>query len=208
MRLCHTPEPSAPSVAGPAAPGPPPRRIAIAYPSLSVGRALMQVARDRVLEPADTVDVVHVYPETADLGNPMRDVVRGTLKLVRAMTHPRAGAGEPLSEAETINFGAAELEGFKVNLNVVLRGDLRAQLPAYVEREGVDLLIIGSHSANAYQTKLSGGTTSGFLMEHAGCPVMVVPHAALGSTDGDEHGAEQPISPTAASPRPEVQRYD
>lgn len=164
-----------------------------------MGRALIQVARDRVLELSDTVDMVHVYPESGDFNNPMREVVRGTMKLVRAMTHQRSGGDLFLSEADTINFGAAELEGYKVNLNVVLRGDPKAQLQAYVERERVDLLIIGSHSANAYQTKFQGGTTSGYLMEHVGCPVMVVPHAALTAEDGED--GSEPLSPSASSPK-------
>lgn len=46
--------------------------------------------------------------------------MKGTLKLMRAMTLQKAGSNE-VSELDSINFGASELEGFNVNLNVILK---------------------------------------------------------------------------------------
>lgn len=47
-------------------------------------------------------------------------VMKGTLKLMRAMTLQKTGLNE-VSELDSINFGASELEGFNVNLNVILK---------------------------------------------------------------------------------------
>lgn len=73
MRFGSGPETSAESVVSPGGTFPPPRRIAIAYPTLAIGRALLQMARERVLQPSDTIDIVHVFPRD-DADNPMKEV--------------------------------------------------------------------------------------------------------------------------------------
>lgn len=176
------------------------RRIAISYPNFLVGRALIEFVKSKLLHPADTVDLVHVFPaarEGSDV-NPMKEVMRGTLKLMRAMTLQRQEATD-ISEADTVNFGAAELEGYNVNLNVTLRGEAKAQLVKYVEDERVDLLVIGARSRNVVQTTLTGASISSHLIDHADCPVLVVPHAFLGIEEEDE-AQESALSIAPASP--------
>ncbi|KAL6778349.1 hypothetical protein ACKKBG_A17860 [Auxenochlorella protothecoides x Auxenochlorella symbiontica] len=195
MRFGSGPETSAESVVSPGGTFPPPRRIAIAYPTLAIGRALLQMARERVLQPSDTIDIVHVFPRD-DADNPMKEVMKGTLKLMRAMTLQKAGSNE-VSELDSINFGASELEGFNVNLNVILKGERKSQLSQYLETEKIELLIIGARSSNALQKTLSGGSTSSHLIDNGACPVMVIPYVAMGITEEDEgYGSPDASSPT------------
>lgn len=92
MRFGSAPETSAESVVSPGTAFPPPRRIAIAYPTLPIGRALLQTARERVLQPSDTVDIVHVFPRD-DADNPMKEVGPGRRRRMRSGLGPgTAGA--------------------------------------------------------------------------------------------------------------------
>ena len=44
------------------------RRIAISYTSFAVGRGLMALAKERVLTPADTIYIVHVFMQRNEVG--------------------------------------------------------------------------------------------------------------------------------------------
>ncbi|KDD75685.1 hypothetical protein H632_c551p2 [Helicosporidium sp. ATCC 50920] len=209
----------------PAPVGPPPRRIAIAYSSFAVGRALMAFARERLLTPRDAVYVVHSFPRESQPGALAGNVMAQTRKLVRAMTLSRTLSPDApadrgrhaVTEDNSMDFGAAELAGYDVQLGVVLRGDPRHALAAFCEAEAVDLLLVGARRGSRLRKSLSGGSVSAALADSGACPVLVVPHVCMGlaEDDGGEdspgalHGAlwggpasppSRPLSPIMGSP--------
>lgn len=183
------------------------RRVAVAYPSFAVGRGLMQFLREKVLTPRDTVYICHTFAKDTAMNAIVTGSAQLGRKFVRAMTLDLgSGGGRPsepeVTEDSAAEFGARELEGFKVHLNVVLRGDPKSALPAFCEQEAIDLLVIGSRSGglgNRIRKTLSGGSVSGHLIDNAPCPCLVVPHRYLGLTsalDEDMLGT----SPMTSSP--------
>lgn len=172
------------------------RRIAVAYNSFPVGRGLLQFARDKVLTHRDTVYVCHVFSNQ----NP---VVKETIKFMRAVTLQKADSlTEEVTRDNSIQFGAAELAGYKVELGVTLQGDPKSSITTFCESEGIELLIIGSRSGGKIRKRLSGGGVSSHLIDNAPCPCLVVPYKWMGVDDGgtgDEELGSSPSSPAAAS---------
>lgn len=161
------------------------RKVAVCYSTHETGLALIAEAKRVALCPADTVYVVHVFSE-----EPV--VVKQTRKIVRAMTlqKPRTPTAVPDAAPE---FGARELEGYKVQLNVVLKGEPREAIIGFCESEGIDLVVIGSRTHGVLRKKLSGGSTSGYLVDHAPCPCLVLPYRFMGLADAsDEEGGQSP----------------
>ncbi|KAL4419509.1 hypothetical protein ABPG77_002295 [Micractinium sp. CCAP 211/92] len=172
------------------------RRIAVAYNSFAVGRGLLQFARDKVLTRRDTVYICHVFSNQ----NP---VVKETIKFMRAVTLQKADSlTDEVTRDNSIQFGAAELAGYKVELGVTLQGDPKSAIAAFCEREEIELLIIGSRSGGKIRKRLSGGGVSSHLIDNAPCPCLVVPYKWMGVDDGatgDEELGSSPSSPAAAS---------
>lgn len=171
------------------------RRIAIAYNSFPVGRGLLQFARDKVLTHRDRVYICHVFSNH----NP---VVKETIKFMRAVTLQKADSLAEVTRDNCIQFGAAELAGYKVEMGVTLQGDPKSALAAFCESEEIELLIIGSRSGGKIRKRLSGGGVSSHLIDNASCPCLVVPYKVMGVDDGgtgDEELASSPSSPAAAS---------
>ena len=153
--------------------------------------------------------------------------VTGGKKFVRAMTlnlqQQQHGGGE-VTEDSALEFGAKELEGFKVHLNVVLKvrecqrvplwlsvqqqrrpdtqstpclgifhlslvsvascvqGDPKNTLPAFCEKEAIDLLVIGSRTGGLgtrIRKTLGGGSVSSHLIDSTPCPCLVRTWRAL-----------------------------
>ena len=57
---------------------------------------------------------------------------------------------------------------------------MRSAVCSYCEAEGIDLLIIGTRSTNYIKKTLSGGSVSGYLVDHAPCPCLVIPYKSMG----------------------------
>ncbi|KAL4451801.1 hypothetical protein ABPG75_007463 [Micractinium tetrahymenae] len=172
------------------------RRIAVAYNSFSVGRGLLQFARDKVLTRNDTVYICHVFSNQ----NP---VVKETIKFMRAVTLQKSDSlSDEVTRDNSYQFGAAELAGYNVQLGVTLQGDAKSAISSFCESEEIELLIIGSRSGGKIRKRLSGGGVSSHLIDNASCPCLVVPYKWMGVDDGgtiDEELASSPSSPAAAS---------
>lgn len=173
------------------------RRIAIAYNTFPAGRGLMQFAREKVLTHADTVYICHVFPPQHNA------VVKDAIKFMRVMTLQRADSfSEEVTRDNSIQFGAAELAGYNVHLNVTLQGDSKSALASFCESEEVELLIIGSRSTGMIRKKFGGGGVSSHLIDNAPCPCLVVPYKYMGVDDGptgDEELSGSPTSPPGAA---------
>lgn len=181
----------------------PSRKVAIAYPTFPIGLHLFELAKQLVLLPQDEIFVVHCFQ--SDKG-----VVKHTKNLLRAMSIglPSASgtdtvkASEDVTEDNFVDFGAKELSGYNVHLNVVLRGDVKSSLASFCEHEGIELLVISTRMASRIRKTLSGGSVSGYLIDHAPCPCLVLPLKAMGVSvaDGEdeERDAEAVISPNSS----------
>jgi nucleotide-binding universal stress UspA family protein len=157
------------------------RKIAIAYPNnFTIGRALINAARKLLLQPTDEIYLVHTFPKQG------HSVVSQTKKIVRTMTLQKQLERE-VTEDNSIEFGAAELEGFpNIHLNVTLRGDPKVALPAFCEQECIQLLVIGTHTEGLLRKTFSGGSVSGTLIEKAPCVCFSIPYKYMGLTNVDD----------------------
>lgn len=97
-----------------------------------------------------------------------------------------AGEGGPVmplpSRAQLVEeldrFVAANLAGFHGPLEkAVISGLPYEQLPRYAREHAIDLIVIGTHSRGLVN-RIFFGSTSKSVMEHAPCPVLMVPLAA------------------------------
>lgn len=120
LRLSDQPEVGSPgrsyslSLTPDSAPG---RKVAIAYNSFTVGSRLMELAKRLILLPQDEIFIVHCFPFS-------KKVVKQTKNILRtiAMGLPVPGlTDEDVSEDNSVEFGAKELAGYSIHLNVVLR---------------------------------------------------------------------------------------
>jgi nucleotide-binding universal stress UspA family protein len=71
---------------------------------------------------------------------------------------------------------------------VHVRGDPRECIIEQTERLTADYIVIGSHGHTAFYDLLVGSTTSGVL-KRASCPVVIVPHGAIESTESARYVA-------------------
>lgn len=55
--------------------------------------------------------------------------------------------------------------------------------------EGIELLVLSTRTGGRLRKTLSGGSVSGFVMDKAPCPCLIIPNKALGVVD------DEPLSP-------------
>lgn len=182
------------------------RKVAIAWSSFTVGSRLIELAKTLVLLPQDDIYVVHCFPTERKMTKHTKSLLRTiTLGLPVPGIAP-SSSSEPRQEVEVTEenseaFGSKELEGYNVNLNVALRGDPRSALASFCESEGIELLVISSRSASRLRKTVSGGSVSGYLIDKAPCPCMVLPLKTLGL----EQVEEGFLSPRHSYEEPEIQ---
>ena len=66
-----------------------------------------------------------------------------------------------------------------------LQGDAKAELCDYLGEQGIDLLIVGYSAANRFKKAFTGGSLSTHMMQHAHCPVVVLPLKSMSWEDQD-----------------------
>lgn len=73
-------------------------------------------------------------------------------------------------------------------LILLLQGDAKAELCDYLVEKGIDLLIVGYSAANRFKKAFAGGSLSTHMMQHAQCPVVVIPLKSMSWEDQDTLG--------------------
>jgi nucleotide-binding universal stress UspA family protein len=163
-----------------------------------------------VVVPADCSSPIHTIAVAFDDEDESRAALRvaaglartldAKLVLLRAIQAPMpygiAGAGALQVEAEDAakERGRATCEEAIAELPAGIEAEGRAVLGvpgatiAATVRAGIDLLVTGSRAYGPLKSVLLG-TTSGYLADHAACPVLVVPRGAQASQDGSEAAA-------------------
>lgn len=204
----------------------PGRRIAIAYPSFSVGLKLIDLAKRLVLTPLDEIYVVHCFGSQSNAQSLLigggQKALKQTAKVFRTLTKGHlSGASKDLhgnankdamqssssgtysgqvTEETSEAFGAKELKEFpKVNLDVVLRGDTRSSLVNFCKTEAIEILIISTRTSGRLMKTLSGGSVSAFLIDKAPCPCLVAPYKSLGLSQEQEE-YEEVLTPHGYAP--------
>lgn len=66
-----------------------------------------------------------------------------------------------------------------------MQGDAKAELCDYLGDQGIDLLIVGYSAANRFKKAFTGGSLSTHMMQHAHCPVVVLPLKSMSWEDQD-----------------------
>ncbi|HJV89530.1 MAG TPA: universal stress protein [Holophagaceae bacterium] len=128
---------------------------------------LDQATRLALLSGAE-LDLIHVF-ETPGYGGPQALVpVAGKVEL--------AGL-EPWRSAKTMAGLMNDLiaKGVRVGRGHLVMGIVEDRLGHFTRQRPYDLLIIGNHSPSRLERMLSGDLV-GHLVNHASCPVLVVPH--------------------------------
>jgi nucleotide-binding universal stress UspA family protein len=81
------------------------------------------------------------------------------------------------------------------------RGDIETVFPRWIEENGIDLVVIGTHARHGI-SRLLMGSTAEFIFRHAPCPVLTVgPHVAFRPFHG--FMAEKVLFPTDLGPHAE-----
>ncbi len=77
------------------------------------------------------------------------------------------------AESAMENFIEQHMGGFEPKKAVVRIGEVVAETAAYVEEEGIDLIITASHGCHTAENRIYGSIAEGISRE-SGCPVMIV----------------------------------
>ncbi len=77
------------------------------------------------------------------------------------------------AESALKNFIQQNMQGFEPEKAVVRVGEVVAETAAFVDEEGIDLIITASHGCHTAETRLYGSIAEG-LSRESGCPVMIV----------------------------------
>jgi len=67
-----------------------------------------------------------------------------------------------------------------------VQGDPRTAVTAFCESEGIELLVLSTRTGGRIRKTLGGGSVSGYLIDHAPCPCLVIPYKALGLLQDEE----------------------
>lgn len=112
--------PNSKSLSPDSAPG---RKVAIAYPSFHVGRGLIEIFKQMALLPNDEIYVVHCFPTEKAMMRHTKTILKTISMGLPGTMPPREepSAEELVTEDNSIDFGAKELAGYNVQLNVVLK---------------------------------------------------------------------------------------
>jgi nucleotide-binding universal stress UspA family protein len=116
-----------------------------------------------VLVPSRQVPVVGSDPAVGVTGNvvlmaPTEEIVAETTQLLKAHTR---GYDSPVPPVVVVRVG--------LEWETIAR---------YAEEAGIDLIVIGTH-ARSVMKRILLGSTSKAVLEHAPCPVLMVPLATL-----------------------------
>lgn len=171
-----------------------PQRICIPTDFSPLAEHAMRIAVELARTSGAQLHILHVFRTGDDVGQLYQhpDLMRDSPEVTRFLASLEAT--DSISSAAAVAEAVAEVDDPLAGVDVVRAtriGVPADEIVTYVKSHQIDLIVIASHGKTNWQQLFAGSVTTG-VIQHAPCPVLVIPRGAI--------AAEASASKRAAPP--------